>query len=423
MKRGPNQAFCCAHGRIAAFGDQKTLVDLGGAGWLGTDGPLGPRPITTGAADLLDVATVVYRVERQLQKRGPSNPNVKYELTIPLRDPALWSGRPKQLVEELLGFLGSTQWELNIVHRPSKASGFSKVEHSAPPVRRVALFSGGLDSACGTGAGLVSPSDTDLCSFYSRQKGLQRHLAADLGFSSPTQWHQQSITGPGRSFYYRSFLFLAVAAATAETRSAREVVQFENGILASAIPPVPSLAMTKHAHPRLHRLFASLLNSVLDGKWQVANPLWQMTKREAVQALRKNIGAKRAAQVTSATQTCWNFSAPHVFGVRTLGSETKHPNEHCGICIPCIIRRTALPQGRFSFDLRRSSVRKHPKLGAHLLEYLELLSAVRDTSTSDDFRTTLPAEALDLLDAGWTDLGSLERLFRQFAKEFFDTFF
>ena len=183
MKRGPNQAFCCAHGRIAAFGDQKTLVDLGGAGWLGTDGPLGPRPITTGAADLLDVATVVYRVERQLQKRGPSNPNVKYELTIPLRDPALWSGRPKQLVEELLGFLGSTQWELNIVHRPSKASGFSKVEHSAPPVRRVALFSGGLDSACGTGAGLVSPSDTDLCSFYSRQKGLQRHLAADLGFS------------------------------------------------------------------------------------------------------------------------------------------------------------------------------------------------------------------------------------------------
>lgn len=68
--------------------------------------------------------------------------------------------------------------------------------------------------------------------------------------------------------------------------------------------------------------------------------------------------------------------------------------------------------------MRRNNVRKHPKLGAHLLEYLELLSAVRDTLTTDDFRTTLPAEALDLLDVGWTDLDSLERLLRQFAAEF-----
>jgi 7-cyano-7-deazaguanine synthase in queuosine biosynthesis len=423
MKRGPNQAVCKAHGRIAAFGDQLTSVELGGPGWLVTDGPIGPRPISVPAADLLDLATVVYRIERQLQKRSASNPNVKYELTIPLRDPQSWRERPSRLLEELLGFLGNTVWEVNVVSRPRQATGFSKIKPSDQPVRRVALLSGGLDSACGAGAGLVSVHDTQLCSFYTRQKALQADIAADLDFPRPTQWRQQGSTGPGRSFYYRSFLFLALAAATAETWGAREVVQFENGILASAIPPVPSLAMTRHAHPKLHQLFVKLVDCVLTGRWCVVNPLWQMTKREAVHALEKEIGNKRAAQITSATQSCWNLSAPHVFGVRTLGPDTKHANEQCGVCIPCIIRRTALPREHFAFDLRRNGVRNHAKLGAHFLEYVELLSAVRAARTTAEFRTVLPAEALDLIDDGWVDLNSLERLFRQFAKEFFDTFF
>jgi 7-cyano-7-deazaguanine synthase in queuosine biosynthesis len=422
MKTGPIRATCEAHGRLAAFGTQWTEVELGGPGWLRTDGPIGPHPISVPAADLLDVATVVYRIERQLQRRSLSNPNVKYNLTIPLRDPLLWRNRPKRLLEELLGFLGNTVWEINVVSRPRQATGSLKIESANQTVRRVALLSGGLDSACGAGAGLVSARDTQLCSFYSRQKTLQADIAADLGFPSPTQWHQQGISGPGRSFYYRSFLFLTLGAATAETWAAHEVVQFENGILASAIPPVPSLAMTRHAHPKLHQLFVKLLDCVLRGSWRVVNPLWLMTKREAVRALEKEIGNKRAAQITAATQSCWNLAAPHVFGVRTLGAETKHANEQCGVCIPCIIRRTALPEEHFAFDLRRNGVRKHPKLGAHFLEYVELLSAVRAAGTTAEFRTVLPAEALDLIDDGWIELKSLERLFRQFAKEFFATF-
>lgn len=67
-------------------------------------------------------------------------------------------------------------------------------------------------------------------------------------------------------------------------------------------------------------------------------------------------------------------------------------------------------------------MRNHPKLGAHFLEYVELLSAVRDARTTVEFRIGLPAEALDLIDEGWIELNSLERLFRQFAKEFFATF-
>src|SRR4051794_15427534 len=107
MKRGSNQAICNAYGRVATFGKQLTHVKLGGSGWLATDGPFGPRPISVAAADLLDIAAVVYRVERQLPRRAPSNPNVNYELTVPLRDPLAWKGRPTELLQELLSFLGN----------------------------------------------------------------------------------------------------------------------------------------------------------------------------------------------------------------------------------------------------------------------------------------------------------------------------
>jgi hypothetical protein len=423
MNRRSDKATFRAHGRIPEFGDQVTQVKVGGPGWLTPHGPVGPHPISGSAADLLDIAAVVYRVERQLPKRGPSNPNLKYELTVPLREPDVWEGRPKALLQELLGFLGNAAWEVSFTSRRGGSLELSETKPSERPVTRVALLSGGLDSACGAGCGLISPLDTQLCSFYTRQKTLQRQIAADLGFSSPTQWQQKGIAGRGRSFYYRSFLFLSLATVTAQTWRARELVQFENGILASAIPPVPSIAMTKHAHPKFHRLFAELLESVLGGPWRIANPFWQMTEREAVEALERKLGAERAARTIGVTQSCWHLSAPHVFGVRELGSATKRVNEQCGVCVPCIIRRTAVPNERFAFDLRHNNVRNHPKLGAHFLEYLEFLSAVRDAATTADLRISLPAEALDLIDDGWSDLTLLDHLLRRFATEFFETFF
>jgi Queuosine biosynthesis protein QueC len=422
MKGRLGKATCTAYGRVASFGVQSVRIGIGGRGWLATKGTVGPRPPSDGAADLLDIAVAVYRSERQLPRRGPTNPNVKYKLTMPVRHPDLWSGRSVELLQDVLGFLGKTEWEVKFTKRPSGAEGFQWATGAERKVSRVALLSGGLDSASGVGAGMVDASNTQLCSYYTRQGSLQRVLAADFGFPPPTQWWQRSVAGSGRSFYYRSFLFLSIAAATANSWGAREIVQFENGVLASAIPPVPSLAMTRHAHPKLHRLFSELLGRVLKGNWRVVNPLWQMTKRQAVQAMVRQIGAERASKVTSATQSCWNLSAPHAFGVRSVGQFIKHANEQCGVCVPCIVRRTAMPDEHFAFDLRHALIRKHRTLSAHFLEYLELLSSVRAAATASELRIILPGEALDLMDGAYTDLKSLERLLRAFAAEFFQSF-
>src|SRR5208282_4518621 len=405
--RGAYEAICTAHGRVAAFGRQSTNVDTSTSPLFTVDGPIGPHRVSPIAADLLDIASVIYRCERQLPKRAPSNPNVKFELTMPVREPALWKGKASGLLQELLGFLGSADWNISFVQRPRRSASLQGGALAERSISRVALLSGGLDSTCGVGSGLISSHDTQLCSFYTRQRNLQRDIGAELGFSVPTQWRQHVSAGPGRSFYYRSFLFLTLAVFTADTWGAREVVQFENGILASAVPPVPSLAMTKHAHPRLHQLFSNLLTSTLNSEWHISNPFWQMTKREGLEALKRGIGTERAKRLAATTQTCWNLSAPHAYGVRECGGQTKHANEQCGVCVPCIVRRTALPRERFAFDLRRSVVRNNPKLAAHFLEYFEFLSLIRDADTIGEFRTVLPAEALDLIDYGWTDLASL----------------
>src|SRR5208337_2342635 len=82
--RGAYEAICTAHGRVAAFGRQSTNVDTSTSPLFTVDGPIGPHRVSPIAADLLDIASVIYRCERQLPKRAPSNPNVKFELTMPV---------------------------------------------------------------------------------------------------------------------------------------------------------------------------------------------------------------------------------------------------------------------------------------------------------------------------------------------------
>jgi hypothetical protein len=120
MKRKINEALCVAHGRVARFGVQETIVETGGEGWLSTTGPLGPNPMVNTTFDLLDIATTVFAIERQLPPRGNSNPNTHYSLTMPVREPDLWNGKPRELLQEILGFLGNTEWDIRFVQGRKK---------------------------------------------------------------------------------------------------------------------------------------------------------------------------------------------------------------------------------------------------------------------------------------------------------------
>jgi len=163
----------------------------------------------------------------------------------------------------------------------------------------------------------------------------------------------------------RALMFLTLGAVVAESFGAPRVFQYENGVLAMAIPPAGTMVPTRHAHPELHRRLMRLWETVFGRHIDIRNPFALMTKREEVESFTEAIGNERAERVLRQTQTCWRLSQAHV------GGEPKLPGQPCGVCTPCIVRRTARPLEAvrakswpgYAFDLKRLSVRRHAKLG------------------------------------------------------------
>lgn len=406
-----------AWGRRAALPSQVAHIEASAASWAHVPANLGVRGVSAHMADLLDIASVVHRAERQLSRRAVGNANVRYALRVPVRDPGFWSGQPGEALAAVLGFLGDASWELDFRQRHRRAREPAWSPGATSDINAVTLFSGGLDSLCGAGARLVPRERHALVSAMTRQGELQRDLAAELGLQSPAQWRLRGEGGRGRSFHYRSFLFLALGAATAASHGARTVLQFENGILASAVPPLPSLRMTRHAHPRTRTLMERLLGLVTGDGWTVANPFAELTKRECFEEFLRAVGPGRARALGGRTETCWNLYVPHAFGVRG-----KANGSHCGVCVPCIVRRTALDDEDYAFDLRGNEVRNDDRLGLHFREYYAFLDDVGRAADTLAFWRVLPAQGRDLLDDGHATLEGLERMFRRFRADFWHAF-
>jgi 7-cyano-7-deazaguanine synthase in queuosine biosynthesis len=415
-------ARCEAWGRKAAFASQVVDVAMPPDGWLSVSAGLGPRGIGDAAADLLDVAAAVFRAERLLPSRSTANRNVRFALRMPVRDPSAWSGRRGDSVAALLSFLGNAQWEIVFRQRSRTTGEPNWKKGPTSDVQAVALFSGGLDSTCGVGAHLKPNDGSVLSSFTTRQGARQREITADLGRCEPVQWKLKPQAGPGRSFHYRSFLFLSLAAALATSHGTHTLVQFENGILASAIPPVPSLFMTRHAHPWTLRLMENLLRETLGGDWEIANPFAWKTKAECFRHLQQAVGIANAARLAGKTETCWNLYVPHVFGIRSHSGRTKRNGQHCGVCIPCIVRRTALRDDNYAFHLTADRIKNHERLGAQFRSYFQFTSSIDASGSPAAFWRILPSQGRDLLDDGYIKPPELERMWRTFSDEFRNTY-
>lgn len=390
---------------------------------LGTDlaikvhGPVGPRGLSKKAADLVDVAASVFQIEHQLKGRQRTNPIGKFELLIRVRDASVWNKAAVATLIEILNELGNPTWSIQI-----KAGLKSRVpKHqkcTVGRIDRVALFSGGLDSACGALTLQKQSPTTQLTSYYTGQKSLQAHLAEQFGFSPPVQWSLEwgKSRGRGHSYFYRSFLFLALGAAVADSWGIKRILQFENGVLASAIPPAPSFAMTHHAHPKLHSSCARLFGHLFGGKWDVTNPFLPYTKRGCIEAAVKHSSIKNVDFLLAETQTCWFFRSNRIPG----GS--KRPGVGCGVCIPCVLRRTAKLNDRFSYDLTKDSDRNNRIRGTAFRSYYGFLSRTLGCRDEAEFYRFLPAPGRDVVASGVMKLADLYRLFQQFGHEFMDTY-
>jgi 7-cyano-7-deazaguanine synthase in queuosine biosynthesis len=381
---------------------------------------VGPLGIDDISADLLDLATAVFLIERSLPGKQHVNRAVEINAELGMRVPRVWSRRAIEALDQLLLFMGGIRWRFRF-WQLNKAETPLIISKESRRSKKVALFSGGLDSLCGA-ATMRQDQDISLVSYYTRQKNLQRDLASGLGMRIPIQWslHSGRLTGRGTNYFYRSFLFLCMAAVTARSYGANNILQFENGILASGIAPSLSGRSTKHAHYRVHRLCEIIFSEVLDGGWQITNPFEKKTKREAFLEMRRALGTVEANELAERAESCWHLYAGYKH--KRLG--TKENGMPCGFCVPCIVRQTAHPQKVWR-DLRRDDARNDPIHGHFFREFYAMLSGIQKVrhGSLGDFYAAIGTSLQDAIrPRGGYDLSELRDLFTRFAGEFMTTF-
>ena len=316
------------------------------------------------AGDLLVVAGCCYIID-QLVPRSifVDNWTRELEVELPVAEPDRWNAVASALSENLT-FLTGDLWQLSFNQRHSRIykHQYRRLRRKyLRPASAVCLFSGGLDSLVGA-VDFLSSNDKRLTlvghyDLGSTAKATQTRLAGRLAKCFPRRLNLiQGRVGPipsvasgrgvyvkvsvpsktERTFRSRSLVFLALGLYVARQHSADEMVPLlipENGFVALNPPLTPSRlgsCSTRTAHPLFLARFQKVVRQLGLGN-PIHNPLAEKTKGEV---LAYSVNPGLVQQLAPDTISC-------AHPTRRQGWIRRNVN-HCGYCIPCILRRAAL---------------------------------------------------------------------------------
>jgi hypothetical protein len=305
------------------------------------------------AVDLLHAALAAYSADLRVPRSASDDRWMReFVLYLPVLELRRWQ-RARSVLIKLLTFLTGDRWTLELRER-RRLAGQPQAETprlAAVLPEIVCLFSGGLDSfigaidVLGTGrraalvghygyGGNVSFPQSESFNFLRAHFG---DVAEHFSFRVVPPELQGKLEPTTRG---RSFLFLALGTTVASACSAGiPLVVPENGLISLNIPLTPARSgslSTRTTHPYLVMLFRNLLKELrIDVDVQL--PCRFMTKGEMLKAC-SNQALLRGGLFK--TMSC---AHPGV-GFRVGGD----PKEHCGYCMPCLIRRAALKAARIA---------------------------------------------------------------------------
>lgn len=317
---------------------------------LGELGRVGLSPSGIGC-DFLIVAALIYAADTRISRISESQDNWTREIHIvsPVSNPTIWANASGKMVR-MMNFLTGDKWRFDFKSFPRDFTFpvSTSTNINAPIVYdSVNLFSGGLDSLVGaidqieagrtplfvshTGEGAIS-STQDRCfdHLVREYRGRNLHrLRVWLNFPDGTVRDVASEDSTrGRSFL---FLALGVCAGTSFSEPFNLLVP-ENGLISLNVPLDPTrlgALSTRTTHPFYLECWNSLLHQ-LNVSGHIENPYWNKTKGEMVsqcsgpRVLRDVIA--QSMSCSSVTKSRWQGRGP----------------EHCGHCVPCIIRRAGI---------------------------------------------------------------------------------
>jgi 7-cyano-7-deazaguanine synthase in queuosine biosynthesis len=295
--------------------------------------------------DLVDVAVAAYITDEMEDREGaPDRWTRSHEFTVPVRDPALWTG-VSPLLASTLNRVAGDNFSFRWLER--KAIAIKRHRLRLPRgADAVCLFSGGIDSLLGAYQLLKSGKRLILLGHQADNTtaAAQTALAAQLGQLFPraftlVQCRVARSQGEKPRFPLaakcedshrcRSFLFLSLAVAAAATAGVQEIAIPENGLIALNAPLQRSrlgTLSTRTAHPLFLRDFADLVFQLGMFTGRLCNPFLYQSKTDMLRDLPPQL-----APLVRRSVSC---SRPSRYQDRKV--------RHCGYCVPCIYRRAAM---------------------------------------------------------------------------------
>lgn len=315
---------------------------------------------STPATDFMRVAVAAYSADLRVpHSSGFDRWSREIVLHLPVQDLAAWQNAMPDLLE-LLGFLTGDRWSVELRQlRPTIPRAMIKGKKKEPRhADTVCLLSGGLDSAIGAldllteghevalvshnsksgGAAFSSPAQRRVLEVFKRSydSTRMRHVRFRLQPPAPHSPNEANET----STRSRSILFFALGILVATALDRRDggnipLVIPENGLISLNVPLTRSRQgswSTRTTHPHTLALVRAILSKIGVGTPLLA-PYAQTTKGEMILNSRDPVLAKHVAKVS--------VSCAHPNQGRFLPVERRGRN-HCGTCVPCIIRRAAM---------------------------------------------------------------------------------
>lgn len=301
------------------------------------------------ALDLAVIAAQVYAADTRISRATESQDAWTREIrvVVPVSDVARWNATVPVL-QRMLNFLTGDRWTLQFRPRPPRfAQIVPQADLIAPPFTGVSLFSGGLDSLIGAideleakripllvshaGEPAVSKAQDDCFDHLKTQYAALPFERLRTWMAFPKQLVRN--VGSEDSTRGRSFLFFALGVFAGTGLRTNFVMHApENGLIALNVP-LDTLRLgalsTRTTHPFYIARWNELLG-LLGIPGHIKNPYWKKTKGEMVRDCSNRVFLE---QLVPKTLSC---ASP------TKGRWQGHPTQHCGYCLPCLIRRASL---------------------------------------------------------------------------------
>ena len=300
-----------------------------------------PHPVIR---DLLRLAVAVYAADMRVpRKRTDDRWSREMMLYLPVSNVNVWSKARAGLLR-LLAFLTGDRWDVEF--RGAEGPD-TPVTASAEPVDAVCLFSGGLDSLVGAIDLLAEGGRVALVSHHGRGDGGAKTIQTRVVAALREEFKDQIIHVP---FYVhpdygntaenentmrgRSLLFMGMGIAVASVMASKPILTVaENGLISLNVPLTGARTgslSTRTTHPYYIELFRKLLAS-LKIDIPISLPYRHVTKGEMLVQVKHKGALDKTASLT--------ISCSHPTVGRYAGNT---PGNHCGYCVPCIIRLASL---------------------------------------------------------------------------------